>query len=202
MSDKSWLDSLSEILSKPLPGTEGQTQAPAEKPVVFNDDDDDDSLLDKITDILSKPLPGTEPPADATSTKTQSAPENPGETAVRDAEEPDADPVSTTAAAGADWMQREYERFNAHQENNRQAFAEQQRIEQERFAAYQRAQLDQLMKSQARERGIFKQHQEARFKMWRQDLHQAYAQPQGMAAPGFPPGMRPPPPPPPWWRKR
>jgi len=201
MSDKSWFDSLSEILNKPLPGTEDKIQAPPEKPVVFSDDDDDDSLLDKITDILSKPLPGTEQEAGAPLGDAQAPPENPGETAVRDAEEPDEDPVSTTAAAGADWMQREYERFNAHQEHNRQAFAEQQRIEQERFAAYQRSQLDQIMKSQAREREVFKRHQEARFQMWRQDLRHAYAPPQGMPAPGFAPGMRPPPPPPPWWRK-
>ena len=60
MSDKSWFDALSEILNKPLPGTEGKAQAPADRPVVFTDDDDDDSLLDKITDILSKPLPGTD----------------------------------------------------------------------------------------------------------------------------------------------
>jgi len=201
MSDKSWLDSLSAILNSPLPGTEGQSRPPSDKPVVFSDDDDDDSLLDKITDILSKPLPGTEQPADQAPATVPSEPENPGETAVRDAEQPDADPVSTTAAAGADWMQREYERFNAHQEHNRQAFAQQQGVEQERFAGYQRAQLDQLMKSQAREREVFKRHQEARFQMWRQDLRQAYAPP-GMPAPGFPPGMRPPPPPPPWWRKR
>lgn len=196
MSDKNWLDSLSEILNKPLPGTEGKV--PADKPVIFSDEDDDDSLLDKITDMLSKPLPGTEDSANAAPSDTPSEPENPGETAVRDAEDPEADPVSTTAAVGADWMQREYERFNAHQEHNRQAFAEQQRVEQERFAAYQRAQLDQLMKSQTRERSIFKQHQEARSRMWRQDLHHAYAPAQGMP----PPGMMPPPPPPPWWRKR
>lgn len=201
MSEKSWFDSLSEILNKPLPGTEEKNQAPVDRPVVFNDEDDDDSLLDRITDILSKPLPGTEPPEQG-SGAAPVAPENPGETAVREAEEADADPVSTTAAAGADWMQREYERFNAHQEHNRQAFAEQQRIEQERFAAYQRAQLDQLMKSQTREREVFKRHQEARFHMWRQDLRQAYGPPPGMAPPALPPGMRPPPPPPPWWRKR
>ena len=124
-TDKSWFDSLSDILSKPLPGTEAR--APAEKPVVFTDDDDDDSLLDKITDILSKPLPGTE--AAAPTDAAPAEPENPGESAVRDAEEPDADPVSTTAAAGADWMQREYERFNAHQDRNRTAFSDQQRVE-------------------------------------------------------------------------
>ena len=202
MSEKSWLDSLSEILNKPLPGTEAKTPRPAEKPVVFSDDDDDDSLLDKITDILSKPLPGAEESSGTPATAETPEPENPGETAVREAEQADADPISTTAAAGADWMQREYERFNAHQEQNRQAFAEQQRTEQERFAAYQRAQLDQIMKSQAREREVFKRHQEARFQMWRQDLHHAYAPPQGVAPPGFAPGMRPPPPPPPWWRKR
>lgn len=194
MSEKSWFDSLSEILNTPLPGTEQKAQPPADKPVVFTEEDDDDSLLNRITDILSKPLPGTEQTADA-------GPENPGEAAVRDAGEPDADPVSTTAAAGADWMQREYERFNSYQEQGRQAFAQQQRVEQERFAAYQRAQLDQLMKSQERERTVFKRHQEMRFKTWRQDLRQAYASPQG-GPPGFPPGMAPPPPPPPpWWRK-
>lgn len=202
MSDKSWLDSLAEILNKPLPGTEAKTPPQADKPVVFSDDDDDDSLLDKITDILSKPLPGSADQTTGTdSTSASAGPENPGETAVREAEQDDADPVSTTAAAGADWMQREYERFDAHQERNRQAFAEQQRIEQERFAAYQRAQLDQLMKSQTREREVFKRHQQARFQMWRQDLHHAYAPTPG-TPPGFAPGMRPPPPPPPWWRKR
>ena len=193
MSEKSWLDSLSEVLNQPLPGTETRAPSPADKPVVFGDGDDDESLLDRITDILSRPLPGTERSADAAPTK----PENPGESAVRDAEEPEADPVSTTATAGADWMQREYERFNAHQERNRQAFAQQQELEQERFAAYQRAQLEQLMKSQARERDVFRHHQETRLKMWRQDLRHAYAPAPGMT----PPGMRPPPPPPPWWRK-
>ena len=203
MTDKNWFDTLSEILSKPLPGTEQQSQAPVDKPIVFSDDDDDDSLLDKITDILSKPLPGTENPGGDAAGKTPSQPENPGETAVREAGAANADPVSTTAAAGADWMQREYERFNAHQEQNRQAFAQQQRVEQERFAAYQRAQLDQLMRSQEREREVFRRHQEARFQMWQQDLRQAYAPPQGMPPPpGLPPGMMPPPPPPPWWRKR
>jgi hypothetical protein len=203
MIDKNWFDALSEILSKPLPGTEDKPKAPADRPVVFRDEDDDDSLLDTITDILSRPLPGTEAAAgqggDAAASPAE--PENPGETAVREAEEPDADPVSTTAAAGADWMQREYERFNAHQERNRQAFAEQQRVEQERFAAYQRAQFEHFMKSQERERDVFRRHQEARFRTWRQDLRQAYAPPPGIAPPGFPPGMVPPPPPP-WWRKR
>ena len=91
MSDKSWLDSLSEILSKPLPGTEDKTPPPSDKPVVFNDDDDDDSLLDKITDILSRPLPGSD--AQAADTKpgaAPTAPENPGETAVREAGQADA----------------------------------------------------------------------------------------------------------------
>ena len=201
MSDKSWFESLSEILNTPLPGTE-KSQQPVDKPVIFTDDDDDDSLLDRITDILSKPLPGTETTTGGGGTGTDAQPENPGETAVRDAEEPDADPVSTTAAAGADWMQREYERFNAHQERSRQGFAEHQRIEQERFAAYQRAQLDQFMKSQERERGVFKHHQESRFRMWRQDIRQAYTGPGGRPPPPMPPGMMPPPPPPPWWRKR
>lgn len=198
MTDKTWLDSLSDILNKPLPGTEQSPQKPVEPPVVFTDDDDDDSLLDRITDILSKPLPGT---AEQNAAPEADAPmENPGETAVREAEEPDSDPVSTTAAAGADWMQREYERFNAHQERNRQAFAEQQRLEQERFASYQRAQLQQFMHSQERERNVFRHHQEARFQNWRQDLRHAYA-PHGPGPGGFPPGMIPPPPPP-WWRKR
>lgn len=201
MSEKSWLDSLSEILNTPLPGTESKSSVPADRPVVFTDDDDDDSLLDKITDILSKPIPGTASRNGEVPETAPKTPENPGEVAVRDAEQPDGDPVSTTAAAGADWMQREYERFNAHQEHNRQAFAEQQRVEQERFAAYQRVQLDQMMKSQAREREVFKRHQEARFRMWRQDLRQAYA-PSGAPPSGFHPAMRPPPPPPPWWRER
>lgn len=200
MNEKSWFDSLSEILNKPLPGTEEKNQAPVDRPVVFKDEDDDDSLLDRITDILSKPLPGTEPP-DQGSGAAPVAPENPGETAVREAEEADADPVSTTAAAGADWMQREYERFNAHQERNRQAFAEQQRLEQERFAAYQMAQLQQFGKSQERERNLFKSHQQARFQMWRQDLRQAYAPAPGRPAQPMRPGVMPPPPPPPWWRK-
>jgi hypothetical protein len=207
MSDNSWFDALSEILRKPLPGTE-KSATPVEKPVVFSDDDDDDSLLDKITDILSKPLPGTAPAntessanPDATA-RAPAEPENPGDAAIRDAEDPDADPVSTTAAAGADWMQREYERFNEHQERNRQAFGEQQRLEQERFAAFQRAQLEKFMKSQERERQVFRQHQEARSQMWRQDLRQVYAPPPGMPPGPFPPGMVPPPPPPPWWRKR
>ena len=65
MSQNSWFDALSEILNRPLPGTEDKAQAPVDKPVVFTDDDDDDSLLDKITDILSKPLPGTETKAPA-----------------------------------------------------------------------------------------------------------------------------------------
>lgn len=200
MSDKGWIDALSDILSRPLPGTKGQ--APADRPVVFSDDDDDDSLLDRITDILSTPLPGTETHSGGagSAAATADAPENPGESAIRDADEPDADPVSTTAAAGADWMQREYERFNAHQEHNRQAFAEQQRVEQERFAAYQRAQLEQFMTSQERERGVFRHHQEMRFRTWRQDLRQVYAPP-GRPPGGFRPGMAPPPPPP-WWRKR
>jgi len=214
MSDKSWLDNLSEILSKPLPGTEStaskSADAQAGKPAsdVFHDDDDDDSLLDRITDILSKPLPGTEQPAPGTTatadspTSTPAAvePENPGETAVREASDnaaDDEDPVSTTATAGADWMQREYERFNQHQDANRRAFSEQQRLEQERFAAYQRAQLDRFMQSQERERDVFRHHQAARSQAWRQDLRHNYAP--------APPGMRPPPPPPPpppWWRKR
>ena len=115
MTDKSWLESLSEILNKPLPGTAPSQPSPAGKPVVFGDDE---SLLDRITDILSKPLPGTEQADDASTAPTAVVePENPGETAVREASDSDDDdePVSTTAAAGADWMQREYERFNQHQ---------------------------------------------------------------------------------------
>ena len=45
MSEKSWFDSLSEILNTPLPGTEQKAQPPVEKPVVFTEADDDDSLL-------------------------------------------------------------------------------------------------------------------------------------------------------------
>ena len=189
MNDKNWFDALSEILNKPIPGTEQKEQPPAEKPVIFTDDDDDASLLDKITDILSKPLPGSGPAADT----SPSEPENPGETAIREAEKPDADPVSTTAVAGADWMQREYERFNAHQERNRQALMQQQRVEQERFVNYQRTQLEQFISSQER---VFKQHQEMRFKAWQMELKQAYG-----PAPGLPPPGMMPPPPPPWWRK-
>jgi hypothetical protein len=199
MSNNNWLDKLSEILSQPLPGTETKSQAPPETPVVFTDDDDDESLLDKITDVLSKPFPGNEGPLDDNSSgrsATPAEPENPGETAVRDAEQPNADPVSTTASAGADWMQREYERFNAHQERNRQAFMLQQQTEQERFAAYQRTQLQRFTRSQERERGVFRQHQEARFRMWRDDLQRTFG-PYPAA------GQRPsaPPPPPPWWRR-
>ena len=58
MSEKSWFDSLSEILNKPLPGTEDQTKTPTDKPVVFNDEDDDDSgdetLDDLLDDILNR----------------------------------------------------------------------------------------------------------------------------------------------------
>jgi hypothetical protein len=211
MSDKNWFDALSEILSKPLPGT--QEAAPVDKPVVFTDDDDDDSLLDRITDILSRPIPGTSTTTDdpvaaeqgGSASGAVKAPENPGETAVReatDAADKDEDPVSTTAAAGADWMQREYERFNLHQEAGRKAFSEHQRIEQERFAAYQRAQLDQFMHSQERERAVFGRHQAARSTTWRQDLRHAYAPPPGTPPGIAPPRMPPPPPPPPWWRKR
>lgn len=203
--NKSWIDALSDILSSPLPGTE-KSAPQVDKPVVFTEDDDDDSLLDRITDVLSKPLPGSghESEAQDSSQPDSTEPENPGETAVRDAEQDDADPVSTTAVAGADWMQREYERFNAHQDRNRQAFAENQRVEQERFAAYQRAQLDQFMASQERERGVFRHHQEMRFRTWQQDLRQTYSPQQtspGQHAAGFRP-VPPPPPPPPWWRKR
>ena len=94
--EKSWLDSLSEILSRPLPGTAVPGREPIEKPVVFNETDDDDSLLDRITDILSKPISG----ADAGQAGQTAGRENPGEAAVRDAAEPDADPVSTTAWRG------------------------------------------------------------------------------------------------------
>lgn len=205
-TEKSWFDSLSEILSAPLPGTDRKPE-PVEKPVVFGEHDDDESLLDKITDILSQPLPGTEPPTKPAAARGKgagkSAPvvrENPGEVAVKEAESPDADPVSTTAAAGADWMQREYERFNAYQERNRQAFAEAQRQEQERFFAYQRQQMQQFMQSQERERQVLGQHQQARFQNWRQDIQRNFAPPPGAMPPGMMPP--PPPPPPPWWRKR
>ena len=197
--EKSWLDSLSEILSRPLPGTAVPGREPIEKPVVFNETDDDDSLLDRITDILSKPISG----ADAGQAGQTAGRENPGEAAVRDAAEPDADPVSTTAAASADWMQREYERFYAYQDRNRKAFAEQQRVEQERFLAFQKQQLEAFGHSQQRELNVFKQHQNARSQMWRQDLRQAYGPPggPGLATRPSRPGMMPRPPPP-WWRKR
>lgn len=78
----------------------------------------------------------------------------------------------------------------AHQERTRQAFAEQHRVEQERFAAYQRTRLEQFMKSQDRERGVFKNHQEARFRTWQYDLRRSYA-PQAMPAPPMRPGMLP-----------
>ncbi len=203
MSD-SWLDHLSDILSKPLPGTETKKetseQAP-DKPVIFGDDDDDESILDKITDILTQPLPGTTPSTEAEKPAAPAKPENPGEVAVNKAQKEGQDPVSTTGAAGADWMQAEYERFLAYQENTRKSFAEQQRLEQERFAAYQRSQLDRLMRSQERERLVFQQHQQARLQAWRGELNRTYAGgPPGAPPPGFPPGMMPPPPPP-WWRR-
>ncbi len=216
-SNKSWLDSLSEILNSPLPGTETASEEAgpaAEAPVVFSDDDDDDTLLDRITEVLSKPLPGTGPEDKPEASAAPGAgPENPGEQAVKKASEEDAeaDPVSTTGAAGADWMQREYERFNQHQERNRQAFAARQKVEQERFFAYQRQQLEGFTHSQERERQVFRQHQEGRFQAWRQDLRKQFGPPPGgpgqpmpgrsPAGPGMHPGMLPPPPPP-WWRRR
>jgi hypothetical protein len=208
MSDNNWFDALSEILNRPLPGTQGeQRQAPA-KPPVFHDDDDDDSLLDRITDVLTRPLPGSER-GEATPTTEDpaaAARENPGETAVREADvSEDDDPVSTTATVGADWMQREYERFDDHQASARQAFSDHQRQEQERFAAYQQAQLQRFMQGQAREREVFRHHQAARSQAWRQDLRHSFPAPPGPEAGPWGPGVRPPPPPappPPWWRKR
>ena len=81
--EKSWLDSLSAILSRPLPGTAVPGREPIEKPVVFNETDDDDSLLDRITDILSKPISG----ADAGQAGQTAGRENPGEAAVREQRE-------------------------------------------------------------------------------------------------------------------
>lgn len=200
MNDRNWLDALSEILNRPLPGTEvPETRDSPKTPAAFNDDDDDDSLLDRITDVLTQPLPGSDTTADSPPV----ARENPGEAAVREAADPDDDePVSTTATAGADWMQREYERFSDHQESARQAFSEHQRREQEKFAAYQQTQLQRFMQGQARERDVFRRHQESRSQAWRQDLHQTFAPPPGGPMGQWGPGMRPPPPPPPWWRKR
>lgn len=185
-TDNNWLDKLSEILTQPLPGTGKKSAGTPPPPVIHAETEDDDALLDQLTEILSKPLPGSE---------TQAAePDDQGEAAVREAEEAaarDADPVSTTGAVGADWMQREYERFNAYQEHNRQSFAERQRYEQERFFEYQKRQLEGLSQSQLREQGVFRQHQQARFQAWRDEMRHAM-RPE--------PGMMPPPPPPPWWR--
>jgi hypothetical protein len=209
MNDKNWFDALSEILNKPLPGTAAEKQTgPSASPAVFNDDADDASLLDRITDVLTRPLPGSEPAGQTAGSGDTTPPprENPGETAVRDAGAgEDDEPVSTTATAGADWMQREYERFADHQERARQAFSEHQRQEQEKFAAYQQAQLQRFMQGQTREREVFRGHQEARSQAWRQDLRQTFTPPPGPQAGPWGPGTRPPPPPPPpppWWRKR
>lgn len=185
-SDANWLDKLSEILTQPLPGTEKRSAEAPRPPVIHTEAENDDALLDQLTEILSKPLPGSEAQA--------AEPDDQGEAAVREAVEAaakDADPVSTTGAAGADWMQREYERFNAYQEHNRHSFAERQRYEQERFFEYQKRQLEGLNQSQLREQGVFRQHQQARFQAWRDEMQRG-RRPQ--------PGMMPPPPPPPWWR--
>lgn len=194
MSDtsKSWFDSITDILNKPLPGTEAKS-VEVQKPVIHDDDSDDESLLDTITDILSKPLPGTVTKQAEQETRTDE-----GEAAIREAQSPEADPVSTTAAASADWMQREYERFNAHQEQSRTAFTAQQQAELEHFMAYQRHHLEQFGRSQERERAVFKQHQEARFRAWQASLQQTFSGAHRPPMPG--PGMMPPPPPP-WWRK-
>lgn len=201
MSEKNWLDSLSEILSKPLPGTDHKSsEVPPEAPVIVPDDEDDSSLLDRITDILTQPLPGTEKPemeSPAGQRKQGQAPlepENPGEVAAQEAQKDNDDPVSSTATVGANWMQIEYQRFMAYQENARKAFADRQKWEHERFAAYQREQLDRLMRAQERERLVFQQHQQARTLAWQHDLRQNFGPPVG------PPGTMPPPPPPPWWR--
>jgi hypothetical protein len=197
-SEKSWLDTLSEILTQPLPGTEQKAEVP-QPPVIHTDDEDDDSLLDSITDILTQPLPGTEmPEAEAPVREDQ------GEAAVKEAadcSDDQTDPAVTTGAAGADWMQREYERFNGYQEQSRQSFAERQRYEQERFFEYQKRQLDQFAKSQMREQGVFRNHQQARFHAWRSQMQHHYVA-QGMRPEPPRPGMIPPPPPPPWWRNK
>jgi len=187
-SDTSWIDTLSEILAEPVPGSGNKEQGAPKPPVIHTQAEDDASLLDQLTEVLSNPLPGAE--AQAAERDDQ------GEAAFREAAEAadkDADPVSTTGAAGADWMQREYERFNAYQEHNRQSFAERQRYEQERFFEYQKHQIEGLNQSQLREQDVFRKHQQARFQAWRDEMQR------GMRPE---PGMMPPPPPPPWWRGR
>lgn len=191
-SDANWLDTLSEILTQPLPGTGKKSTEAPRPPVIHTEAEDDNSLLDQLTEILSKPPPGTEAQAAENSARR----DDQGEAAVREAVEAadkDADPVSTTGAAGADWMQREYERFNGYQEHNRQSFAERQRYEQERFFEYQKRQLEGLNQSQLREQDVFRRHQQARFQEWRDEMQRG-TRPE--------PGMMPPPPPPPWWRGR
>ena len=196
-TDSNWLDKLSEILTQPLPGTAAQQQEAPQPPLIHGADEDDDSLLDRLTEILSRPLPGTVAEAAGESeAQGEAHRQDPGEAALKEAVEAapaDADPFSATATAGADWMQREYERFNAYQEHNRQAFAERQRYEQERFFEYQKRQLEGLNRSQLREQELFRKHQQARFQAWREEMQRG-APPR--------PGMPPPPPPPPWWRGR
>ncbi len=201
-TDKGWLARVSEILNSPLPGTTDSASPHPQEAQIPNEEDDDDTLLERITDILSRPLPGTSTgesplPADAAETKP---PQSQGEEAVKKAEaEKDADPISATGAAAADWMQREYELFNQHQEQARRAFFERQRQEQARFQQFQQAQLESFTSTQDREKAVFRQHQERRSQSWKNDLQRQFArQPQ---PPGWGPGPgMVPPPPPPWWR--
>ena len=201
-TDKGWLARVSEILNSPLPGTADHTPSPAPEARIPSEDDDDDTLLERITDILSRPQPGTgkEPtPAPAEGAAVES-PQSQAEEAVKKAAaDKGADPISATGAAAADWMQREYELFNQHQEQARRAFFERQRLEQNRFQQYQQAQLEAFAGTQEREKAVFRQHQERRSQSWKNDLQRQFSrQPQ---PPGWGPGRGMlPPPPPPWWR--
>ncbi len=201
-TDKGWLARVSEILNSPLPGTADSASPPQKDSRIPSDEDDDGTLLERITEILSRPLPGTEgealpKPAGAAEAEP---PQSQAEEALKKAEaEKDADPISVTGAAAADWMQREYELFNQHQEQARRVFSERQRQEQARFQQFQQAQLDAFTRTQDRERAVFRQHQEMRSQTWKQDLHRQFAQQPHPS--GWGPGRgRVPPPPPPWWR--
>ena len=138
---------------------------------------------------------------DYESVAAAAGPEDQGEAAVREAVEcadEDEDPAVTVGTAGADWMQREYDRFNAYQERARQSFAERQRYEMDRFFEYQKRQLEQFSRSQQREQEVFRKHQQRRSQAWRGDMRAHWPHRE------MPPGMvppPPPPPPPPWWRK-
>jgi hypothetical protein len=204
-TDKGWLARVSEILNAPLPGTGDSGTPPSQEARIPSEADDDDTLLERITDILSRPLPGTEPEPSATPVDdAKTVPSlNQGDEAVKKAqEERDADPVSATGAAAADWMQREYELFNQHQEQARRAFYARQSQEQARFQQFQQAQLESFTGTQEREKAVFRRHQEQRSQSWKNDLHRQFGQqppPSGWGPGPGRPGMMPPPPPP-WWR--